>query len=226
MSTQYRTLIDVLRRRAGEQSEKLAYTFLNDDGIETSKLTYGELDRQARAIGALLQRTITQGDRVLLFYPPGLEYVAAFFGCLYAGAIAVPAYPPRHNRNLLRLQTLLKDAEPTVALTESRILLRLAPETAKDSPFAALTWQVSDNIPQGLEHDWHEPDLTDQTLALLQYTSGSTSAPKGVMVSHRNLLHNEQMIQTCFQQTEESTIVGWLPLYHDMGLIGNVIQPL
>jgi amino acid adenylation domain-containing protein/non-ribosomal peptide synthase protein (TIGR01720 family) len=226
MHSEYQTLVDLLRVRARHQPEGRAYTFLTDEGTDESNLTYGELDRQARAIGASLQSTVVPGDRVLLLYPPGLEYIAAFFGCLYAGAIAVPAYPPRHNRNLLRLQAVVTDAQATVALTTSPILSRIAPQLSQNSYLAPLVWLVSDQMAEGLENNWQEPALTGEALALIQYTSGSTSAPKGVMVSHRNLLHNEQMIQSAFQQTDQSVIVGWLPLYHDMGLIGNVIQPL
>src|SRR5207253_2034291 len=138
-----------------------------------------------------LQSTIVPGDRVLLLYPPGLEYIAAFFGCLYAGAIAVPAYPPRHNRNLLRLQALVADAQAMVALTTSPILSRIAPQLSQNSYLAPLSWLASDKIAEGVENNWQEPALTDQSLALLQYTSGSTSATKGDMVSYRNLLHNE-----------------------------------
>jgi amino acid adenylation domain-containing protein/non-ribosomal peptide synthase protein (TIGR01720 family)/FkbM family methyltransferase len=224
--SEYQTLIDLLRLRARERPGGRAYTFLMDEGTGEHNLTYSELDRQARSIGARLQSTVMPGDRVLLLYPPGLEYIAAFFGCLYAGAIAVPAYPPRHNRNLLRLQALVTDAQATVALTTSPVLSRIAPQLSQNSDLASLTWLASDQMAEGVGNEWQEPAVTDRSLALLQYTSGSTSAPKGVMVSHGNLLHNEQMIQRAFQQTAESVIVGWLPLYHDMGLIGNVIQPL
>jgi acyl-CoA synthetase (AMP-forming)/AMP-acid ligase II len=123
---------------------------------------------------------------VLLLYPPGLEYIAAFFGCLYAGV------------------------EPLFGQVPS---------------LKALRWHTSDDLPASLDGQWREPAVHADTLAFLQYTSGSTAAPKGVMVTHGNLLSNERMIRSAFQQTEHSVIVGWLPLYHDMGLIGNVIQP-
>jgi len=217
--SQSQTLIELLRSRMQHQPNRRAYTFLVDEGTIESTLTYAELDRKARAIGAWLQLRVAPGDRVLLLYPPGLDYVAAFFGCLYAGAIAVPAYPPRNNRNLLRLQTLVRDAQATVALTTSPILSRIAPH----SP---LVWQATDQIDAGIADDWREPSITGEDLALLQYTSGSTSTPKGVMISHHNLLHNQRLIQRVFRQTDQSVIVGWLPLYHDMGLIGNIIQPM
>src|SRR5678815_948891 len=130
------------------------------------------------------------------------------------------------NRNLHRLQTLVQNAEAAVSLTTSPILSRIAPHVSQNSYLAPLVWQATDQIPDWVANDWREPSISGDSLAFLQYTSGSTSAPKGVMVSHQNLLHNERLIQSVFQQTDQSVIVGWLPLYHDMGLIGNVIQPL
>jgi acyl-CoA synthetase (AMP-forming)/AMP-acid ligase II len=221
-----KTLIDLLRWRAKHQPNRVSYTFLVDGETEEDTLTYGELDRQARAIAAGLHTLVSPGERVLLLYPPGLEYIAAFFGCLYAGAVAVPAYPPRRNRNLLRLQAVVADAQATVALTNASILTRIVPFFSQYPYLAPLRWLTSDSVAEGMENDWQEPVITGEALAFLQYTSGSTSAPKGVMLSHGNLLHNERLIQKVFRQNEDSIIAGWLPLYHDMGLIGNVIQPL
>ena len=220
------TLVDLLRARAATHPDRLAYIFLADGEAEEGRVTYGELDRRARAIGAWLQPFAAGEERVLLLYPPGLDYIAAFFGCLYAGAVPVPAYPPRRNRNLLRLQAVVADAAAAVALTTAPILARIAPSFSENPYLQPLRWLTTEGIADGAENDWQEPAVSADSLAFLQYTSGSTSAPKGVMLSHRNLLHNQRMIQTAFRQTEESVIVGWLPLYHDMGLIGNVLQPL
>jgi amino acid adenylation domain-containing protein/non-ribosomal peptide synthase protein (TIGR01720 family) len=220
------TLVDLLRERALEQPARRAYTFLLDGEATEVGLSYGELDRQARAVAAGLRPLVEPGDRVLLLYPPGLDYIAAFFGCLYAGAVAVPAYPPRRNRNLLRLQAVVADAQASVALTTAPVLARMAPLFSQNPYLEPLRWLTSDSIAPGIEEEWQPPALVPDALAFLQYTSGSTSTPKGVMLSHRNLLHNEQVIQHAFEQTEDSLIVGWLPLYHDMGLIGNVLQPL
>ncbi len=220
------TLTELLRWRAQLWPERCAYTFLNDGEVEEVSITYGELDRRACGIGAWLQQLVSPGDRVLLLYPPGLDYIAAFFGCLYAGAIAVPAYPPRRNRNLLRLQALVKDAEATVALTTGPILSAVAPQFSENQYLSRLKWLTAESLEEVAESKWEPPARDGEALAFIQYTSGSTSTPKGVMLSHHNLLHNERMIQEAFGQTAESVIVGWLPLYHDMGLIGNVIQPL
>src|SRR5690348_9244386 len=219
-------LVTLLRQRAQDQAERRAYTFLSDGEQEEETFSWSQLDQRARAIAARLQRTVAPGDRVLLLYPPGLEYIAAFFGCMYAGAVAVPAYPPRHNRNQLRLQTLVTDARATTALTSTHVLSRMSDRITRDANLAQLSWISSDEIANEESDGWSAPYLSADNLVLLQYTSGSTTAPKGVMISHRNLLANERLIAHAFSQSSESVVVGWLPLYHDMGLIGNVIQPL
>ncbi|HYG08482.1 MAG TPA: amino acid adenylation domain-containing protein, partial [Pyrinomonadaceae bacterium] len=221
-----KTLVDVLRWRATRQPDQVVYTFLSDGATAEVSLTYGELDRQAQLIGAQLQALGAPAERVLLLYPPGLEYIAAFFGCLYAGMIAVPAYPPRRNRMMLRLQSIVADAQASVALTTAPVLSRIAPLFSQNPYLQPLRWLTTESLVNNFEREWQEPSINGDNLAFLQYTSGSTSIPKGVMVSHRNLLHNEEHIKQVFRQTEESVIVGWLPLYHDMGLIGNVLQPL
>jgi amino acid adenylation domain-containing protein len=220
------TMIAILRNKALHQGNRLAYTFLADGEEEKIDLTYGDLDRWSRMIGASLQLAGAAGERVLLLYPHGLEFIAAFLGCLYAGAIAVPAYPPRLNRSQLRLQNIIDDTQAAVALTSEAVLARVRRVFSETLHTKNLKWLATDEIASGLEEKWREPAINGDTLAMIQYTSGSTSAPKGVMVSHNNLLDNQRMIRKAFRQTEESIIVGWLPLYHDMGLIGNVLQPL
>jgi amino acid adenylation domain-containing protein len=216
------TLDQILRERARHSPQRVLYTFLKDGEEEELVLTYGELDQQARRIAGWLQSIGASDERVLLLYPPGLDFIAAFFGCLYAGAVAVPSYPPKLNRKPARFQAIAADAQATVALTTQTILSRV-----KNSPeFARLEWRATDNLEDSWITQFKERALDHDATAFIQYTSGSTSTPKGVIVSHDNLRHNEQMIQEAFGQTEHSVIVGWLPLYHDMGLIGNVLQPL
>ncbi|HEX6287552.1 MAG TPA: amino acid adenylation domain-containing protein, partial [Herpetosiphonaceae bacterium] len=222
-------MVDLLRWRAAHQPEQQAYTFLTDGDGEAVRLTYAQLDQQARAIAAQLQSVSAPGDRALLLYPPGLDFVAAFFGCLYADVIAVPAYPPhgaRMERTLPRIRSIVHNARPQIALTVAPIMTRIAPALAHDPDFQALQWVASDTIAPESAAAWRQPDITSTTLAFLQYTSGSTAAPKGVMVSHGNLLHNERIIKAGFGHHGETLVVGWLPLYHDMGLIGNVLHPL
>ena len=220
------TIVELLRQRSFEQRDRLAYTFLTDGEVEETTLTYGELDRRARSLAAWLRTVAAPGDRVLLLYPSDLQYVTAFFACLYAGVVAVPAYPPRMNRSLDRLQSIVSDSQATVALTTNLISARMQPLYAHAPELKSLRWLATDDLPYGLDDEWIDPNVDEHTLAFLQYTSGSTSAPKGVMVTHGNLVHNQRMIQAAFRQTADSVIVGWLPLYHDMGLIGNVLQPL
>src|SRR6476661_3579125 len=206
------TLAAVLRLRAGREPGRPAYTFLQDGEAEAGHLSYGELDGQARAIAAALGRVCARGDRALLLFPPGLEFVAAFFGCLYAGVVAVPAYPPRSPRMLPRLRAILEDARPAVALATARTLPRLRAWFDADPGTAPVPWLAVDGPEAaGPAEGWTDPGVEPGDLAFLQYTSGSTSTPKGVMVSHGNLLHNEEMIKQAFGQTEQSIIVGWLP---------------
>ncbi|MBX3301077.1 MAG: amino acid adenylation domain-containing protein [Nitrospira sp.] len=223
------TFVELLRQRAARTPNQQAYEFLLDGETDSDRITYAELDRRAKAIAAWLQSRRALGERALLLYPPGLEYIAAFFGCLYAGVIAVPAYPPQRKRGLPRVQAMALDSQAAYVLTTSSIhqtIERLAGQEPEYQHLVALQWFTTDKIVPELERDWHEPNLTTDTLAFLQYTSGSTGMPKGVMVSHGNLLHNERLIQEAFGHTQQELIVGWLPLYHDMGLIGNVLQPL
>ena len=220
------TLVEVLRGRLPELVNRTAYTFLVDGESEEISLTYGELDTRARAIAARLQELGAYGERVLLLYPPDLEYIAAFFGCLYAGAVAVPVFAPRANRSLSRLQTIAADAEAKVLLTTSTVLSRIEPFLGHVSELQAMHSLATDNLEGETADEWKQPYIDGDSLAFIQYTSGSTATPKGVMISHANILHNERMIQTAFRQTEHSVILSWLPLYHDMGLIGGVLQPL
>lgn len=220
------SFVEVLRTRAHEVPERVAYTFLVDGEAEELKLTYAELDQQARSIAVRLETQRLRGRPVLLLYPPGLEYIAAFWGCLYAGVIAVPAYPPRMNRNLERLQAIVADSEAAGILTTASTLARMEPLLSETPGIEKVCRVTTDDVPSDLAAGWRAPEIDRGSLAFLQYTSGSTAIPKGVMVTHGNLLHNESLIQRAFRQTEDSVIVGWLPLYHDMGLIGTVLQPV
>jgi acyl carrier protein len=220
------TLIDLLRYRAGHQSERRAYTFLADGEVAESYVNYEELDRRARDVAARLQTLgVTSGERVLLLYPPGLDYVAAFLGCMYAGVVAVPAYPPRLNRPIDRLQGIAADSKASVALTTTDIMSNLERRLAYAPEMKTLRWLSTDDG-EDVAGGWRRPEAGASTLAFLQYTSGSTAAPKGVMVTHGNLLHNLAMIYHGFGHTADSQMVSWLPPYHDMGLIGGVLHPL
>ena len=220
------TLIHLLRRRAQEHSEKNIYTYLNDGESQEVRLTYGALERRALAIAAHLQLHLSWGERVLLLYPPGIEFPAAFFGCLCAGMVAVPAYPPHSSQFLASLVAVVSDAAPTVALTTSSTLEVYRQQIDQSPLLKALKWIPSETISNDQADGWVEPSTGADSLAVLQYTSGSTGSPKGVMVSHGNLLHNSFVIQTVFGSSPHTRGVIWLPMYHDMGLIGGIIQPV
>ncbi|HET6976590.1 MAG TPA: amino acid adenylation domain-containing protein [Pyrinomonadaceae bacterium] len=224
MSLKFSTFIDLLQYRASKTPDRTAFIFLEDGESETARLTYGELHLRARAIGAWLQLHKAAAERVLLLYPSGLDYIAGLFGCMYAGAIAVPAYPPRHNRSLDRLEGIINDAQPAFALTTRDIHEKVLDDDSEN--LRGIKIVESDRIDKTLTEFWVHPLLGERSLAFLQYTSGSTATPKGVMLTHANLLFNERLIQKIFQQTEKSIVAGWLPLYHDMGLIGSVLQPI
>ncbi len=220
------TLVELLQCRAIEQPDSKGYRFLVDGETEEVSLTYQELDRQARAIAAYLQSICSFGDRVLLLYPPSIDYIAAFFGCLYAGAIAVPVYPPRPNRSFSRLQKIIENANAKAALTVSSVLGSIERRFLDHPELKKLAWIATDKISLTYAQNWQEPKLNTQDIAFLQYTSGSTADPKGVVITHENLLHNLSLIHSCFEHNPDNKGFIWLPPYHDMGLIGGVLQPL
>ena len=224
---QFNTLIDLLHYRTLHQPEQTNYTFLQDGETETDSFTYQILERQAQAIAANLQSLEAKGERVLLLYPPGLEFMAGFFGCLYAGAIAIPAYPPRPNQSLSRLEAIAADAQAKLVLTTTPLLGYLKGRFAENSILATIQLLDANNIiAQNLESQWQEPTIKSDTLAFLQYTSGSTGKPKGVMISHKNILHNLAMGYEQSETTPESQTVTWLPFGHNTGLVVGVLQPL
>ena len=221
------TLVDVLRQKAIDRPNDLSYTFLVDGEKDEASLTYGELDQRARAIGARLQELGTADERVLLVFLPSLDYMAAYFGCLYAGSIAVPVYPPdpaRLNRTLPRFQAIVQDSKPLVALTTSAILPMAEQLSSQDPTLKGLNWLATDTLGDDSAANWRVPEIDENHLAFLQYTSGSTASPKGVMVSHGNLLYNFEMLRAGFNHPEQPIFVSWLPLFHDMGLIGAALQ--
>jgi acyl-CoA synthetase (AMP-forming)/AMP-acid ligase II len=222
------SIVEVLRARADTAPDSLAFSFLTDGEEEGSRLTYGDLDLQARTVAATLRDGAEAGDRALLLYAPGLEFIPAFFGCLYAGVVPVPAYPPRLDRLIQSWQALgniAADCQPKVVLT-TRNVAALFGGSAAVPHLGALPWICTDDLDWSRAQSWHEPRINPDALALLQYTSGSTATPKGVMVTHRNLMHNQRTIAAAVAPEGPGLGVSWLPLYHDMGLLGGVIQPL
>jgi acyl transferase domain-containing protein/acyl-CoA synthetase (AMP-forming)/AMP-acid ligase II/acyl carrier protein len=221
------TLIGVLRGWSARQPRKRLYTYLSvGDGEAGERLSYAELDRRARAIAARLQELGLAGERALLLYPPGLEFIAAFLGCLYAGVVAVPASMGRANRPGSRLRAVAADARPRAVLTVASLLPDSGSWAAQVPELDGLHRLSSDDIDGELAGSWRDPRVGTDDLAFLQYTSGSTSAPKGVMVTHGNLVDNSELIRRCFGTVPDGEGVTWLPFHHDMGLIGGLLQAL
>ena len=219
------TLVELLQLRASESPQRVVFRFLPGEGKAELRITYAELDRRAGALAARIAEVARKGDRALLLVPAGLDYVTAYFACLYAGVIAVPAYPPNPRRFDPRIPSIAADCEPAVALTTSALLSRLDGWRGDDARLSALRWIAVDEA-TGVAAAPARPVAPDD-LAMLQYTSGSTAAPKGVMLSHRNLLGNLQLIRSAFpvEHREDDVGVFWLPPFHDMGLIGGILQP-
>ncbi|ESA33425.1 amp-dependent synthetase and ligase [Leptolyngbya sp. Heron Island J] len=213
------TWVDLLSERAAQQPSRIAFQIWNDGAVSSDQLTYADLDCRSRAIAARMQRLNLKGERVLLLCPPGLDYVLAFCACLYAGAIAVPIYPPRPNQSLERFQGIVDDAQAVLILTASA--QQFQPET-----LAALPTLNLHAVNAAEAAAWQPPNLQPEETAFLQYTSGSTSAPKGVQISHGNLSHNVAAISHKFGLNNQSAGVCWLPPYHDMGLIGGILTSL
>ena len=218
------TFVDVLRRWTAERPDDLALAFFHDGTVVSDRLTYGGLDERARSIAASLWARLEPGDRAVLLYPPSLEFVAAFFGCLYAGVVAIPAYPPS-PRTLHRLLAIVRDARPASLLVPASIAPLVRSGLSEHADLAGLPVVETDVLPDR-SAVWQDPGVGPDSVAFLQYTSGSTASPRGVMVGHGNLLYNERMIKAGFGHDGELVGVHWLPLYHDMGLIGGVLQPI
>lgn len=220
------TLVDIMRQRALLQPTRLAYKFLKytTSGCSERDWTYQDVDRQARLIAVALTELGAFQKPVLLLFHSGLEYIAALYGCFYAGAIAVPAYPPRRSHGTDRIGTILEDARPSVILTTSALQANIQEWLNSFAHSAESVVIATDTLDEALAEAWQQPTLARNALAFLQYTSGSTANPKGVMVSYGNLMHNLKLIQHCSQTSENDVGISWLPIYHDLGLIACVLQ--
>lgn len=223
--TYLHTLPEILSLRARETPEEAAYIFLPEGETAGITLTYGALDHAARALAMHLNQIAGRGERALMFFPAGLEFIKALFGCFYAGIIAVPAYPPRKNRSLDRIKVLVEDAGCSLVLSTTAITQSARLSFAGMDTLKLLPWINVDDVDLTIaEADIVFPDPQD--VALLQYTSGSTGAPKGVMVTHQNFMRNAEFFRSCFRLTRQSTAVTWLPCFHDLGLIDGVLMPM
>jgi acyl-CoA synthetase (AMP-forming)/AMP-acid ligase II len=222
----FASLVDLLRCRAAEQENERAYVFLSDKGAEEAVLTFGELERRARAVAVALTRSTQRGDRALLLFGPGPDFIIAYFGCVLAGVIPVPMMLPRRNSSLGSSASIVANCAPRVIMTNAR-LRTTRPDIVERFSGTERQWFIVDEAgEQPSEGNRALPMPGTDDIAFLQYTSGSTSDPKGVMVAHGNLIENLEMIRLALGNTARSTYVSWIPLYHDMGLILNVLQTL
>ncbi|MGP3632310.1 amino acid adenylation domain-containing protein [Streptomyces sp. 24-1644] len=228
MDTQH-SVVDVIRRNVRERGADVTYEFLAESGGTESKLSILEIDARARAVAAALLKEAAPGSRVMLLYPPGELFVVGFLATLYAGMVAVPVYPPdpmRIARTLPRLRAVVHNSDAQIVLSTELVqaftteLFGQAPELAR------LPWLVTEQVMLGGAEEWRPPVLAPESVALLQYTSGSTGSPRGVVVTHANLLSNGGAIAESFGLTTDDVTVSWLPFYHDMGLLGGVLQPM
>jgi acyl-CoA synthetase (AMP-forming)/AMP-acid ligase II len=217
-------VVERLAWRARHRPDQLAFAYLLNGEVESSRITYKELDRAARALAARLLRDASPGDRALLLYPQSLDFIVSLFACLYAGILAVPVCPPepaRLNRSLTRLMTVAADARPAVVLTTTTFLDAIARSHEPGSPLGSLRWIATDSDDTTDGAELPPPDI--DAVALLQYTSGSTSQPKGVVLTQGNLAANATLFARAYGLDESDVVVSWLPVCHDMGLIGSVI---
>jgi len=223
------TLLDLLRQRAERYPDKVAFDYCHHfpKGEEHTRLTYHELDIKAQAIASTLRRLGAAGERVLVLCPSGLDFLASFFGCIYAGAVAVPVHPPVRNRVVDRVASIVADAQARFVLTTTELQTDLKAAMDDLADGNSLQWCAVDAVMPAAATEWVAPDVNESSTAFVQYTSGSTSSPKGVVVTHRNLLHNLDAISQAWGRCDENAVaVFWLPLHHDMGLIGGILAAL
>jgi len=225
------TFIELLRWRAENQYDKLAYQFLDNGETEGARYTYGELDKRARSVAAQLQKLISKGDRVILVFDNDLEYIAVFYACLYAGIISAPLHPPGRNKSMFRISSVTKDSDAKLILTTTKLRDELREQFSADPILKDLDWIATDEMTNDLADEWKDPGIVNKDIAFFQYTSGSTGSPKGVMVTHDNLLYNIYSTIYRYQLYEldlkrNDSLVTWAPLFHDLGLIFCTLLPL
>ncbi|HMO14884.1 MAG TPA: aminotransferase class I/II-fold pyridoxal phosphate-dependent enzyme [Pirellulaceae bacterium] len=216
-------LVDRFRYWCFASPDSVAFHFILDQDDEPVSLTYRQLDERIRAVAAKLNSKVARGQRAILMYQSTLDFVIAFFACHYAGIIAVPAYPPRRNRRMGRINAIAEDCQAAIALTAGEVIRRKEGMIEDCDALRNIPWVATEEIPLEMAGDWVYPDLDRDEVGLLQYTSGSTGSPKGVVLTHANIMANLAYISEAFELDRSSVGVTWLPPYHDMGLIGGLL---
>ncbi len=217
----YQNFLDLCEYRAQTSKDQLAYGYYNREGEQTSSLSFSQLTDDAKSIACRLQATGTRGDRVLIICQQDIDYVRALWGCLFSGLIAVPAYAPRNNRNFERLAAIIASADARILLLSKRQIPSIRRYLGQVGILKSTTLIAIDDLDAtgSASQSWTNPNICAAETTVLQYTSGSTDSPKGVMVSNSNLIANSQMIQQAFGTGHKSCGVLWVPLFHDMGLV-------
>ncbi len=226
MKTQHQTWIDIMRTNAVHVPHAKAFTFLVNGEDEQRCVTYGELDSLSRSLAVVLSKIAKPGDRVLLLYPQGIDFVIALFACLYSGLIAVPLYAPQNRRKSAMISRVAQDCTATWALSTAEVIDKYQNSLSHSVDMPAMTWMATDVIDMKLADEWVEPEITGESIAYLQYTSGSTSSPKGVVLNHSAVLAQAEEIIDAWGTTTQSVMVSWLPHYHDFGLVFGILQPI
>ena len=225
MKTKFDTLIEMLSSRAEAHPDRVVFTYLaglTGSGVE--RITYNELDTRARAIASRIQQLGGNAKPALLIFDCGLDLITSFFGCIYAGAIPVPLYPPFSRKQLERLFSIIQNSGATNVLVTTA-MFNFVKEINENFPeISSIQWIEVDSVENSMATEWEDPHTAKDSMALLQYTSGSTGSPKGVALSHANLLNNFRMISDAMSANETDIMVSWLPMYHDMGLIGAILH--
>jgi acyl-CoA synthetase (AMP-forming)/AMP-acid ligase II/acyl carrier protein len=219
------TLPQLLRRRAIQQPDRLAFNVVVDSQFRESRLTYKQLDERACAVVSHLHSAGLSRGRIALVLPTGVDFLAAFYGVLYCGGTAVPLSPPRAANSAERLRAVFEDAGVDGIITTEAIRTKLAGSGSRVRLPDVQKCILMQDVPTSCKAGYFEPAALHD-VAVLQYTSGSTSAPKGVEISHGNFMSNASMMARASNLSAESIGVNWLPLFHDMGLMGGVIQPV
>lgn len=221
------TYIGVIKNRTISDPNHVVFRFLSDGVNENESFTYKQLEIRAKAIGASMQKVGSKGDKVLLLFQPGLSYVASLFACFYSGFVAVPAYPPRRNRGIDRIHTIIKDSQARICIVSQSVYDNIQSQKQtgiNDELLDGLKWIIYEDVTDSNASEFNNTLISGDDIALLQYTSGSTGNPKGVLVTQLNLLYNSEYIRQSMGLDSNAVAIHWLPVFHDMGLVGGLLQ--
>jgi acyl-CoA synthetase (AMP-forming)/AMP-acid ligase II/acyl carrier protein len=222
----FRSLGELLKTRVVTWGDKLLYRYLEDGLIETDRITYRQLWEKSVKVAASIQSKCNKGDRIIMLFPAGIGFIVSLFGCFLSGTVGVPVYTPKKNRGFDRFSSILSNCQPSLILGTERLLADVE-NNFKEEPvlrdIPKLSYESSVDSSYG---SWAEPDIDPDDPAILQYTSGSTGDPNGVTVTHGNILFNSEFIKRAFGHDENLVGMNWLPGFHDMGLIGALLQPV